>query len=266
MTAPRIDRRELDAFVDGELDLRRQLDIEAWVAEDAALRAEVARLRALRQVVREHAHYHAMPEALKRRLQGALGRPADAAPPGPRAATAPWWRWQSVGPRIAWRPAAALVLAGCALAAGTGALVWRAAEQQRRVDEVVASHVRAVLSQRLVDVASSDQHTVKPWLSSHLDFSPPVHELPGVVFVGGRVDYLDGRQVAVLVYRRRAHVIDVFIEPSSGPAQAPRLTSERGFHVLEQVREGMRSRIVSDLNVEELRAFAGTLAAADAPR
>ena len=121
-------------------------------------------------------------------------------------------------------------------------LVWlRSAQDERLLDDVVASHVRSTLGQHLVDVASSDHHTVKPWLSSKLDFSPPVNELPipGSVFVGGRVDYLDGRPVAALVYRQGQHVVNAFVWPSSEKDSKPAFSRERGFQTAHWSSGGM---------------------------
>lgn len=253
----RPDARELGAFVDGELDLPRQLALEALLAQDPRLQAEVAQLRRVRDAVREDGHYHAMPAALKRRLHAAAGRHdmPGSEHEAPAVALVRPSRWRAAPP---WATAAALA---ASLALGS-ALTWTSWQHDRQVQEAIAGHVRATLSQRLVDVASSDRHTVKPWLSARLDFSPPVHELPGAVFAGGRVDYLDGRPAAALVYRVRAHVIDVFIEPAAAADEPPRLASRRGFNVVEQVRAGMRYWIVSDLNAEELQAFVRSLDAA----
>jgi len=253
MSARPLDMQQLNAFVDGELDLTRQLEVEALVAQDAHWRSEVAQLRQLRDMVREQADYHRVPPALKERLHAL-------ASPGMNRVAA------RVKPRgSGWQPAAWSFALTCMLALGVGSAWWRAGQDDRLVQEAIADHVRATLSQRLVDVASSDQHTVKPWLSSRLDYSPPVRvpQWPALVFVGGRVDYLDGRPTATLVYRLRAHVIDVFVAPSTQGEQPPRIASQRGFNVVQQVRGGMRTWAVSDLNADELAAFVRALDAAD---
>jgi anti-sigma factor RsiW len=118
------------------------------------------------------------------------------------------------------------------------------------VAETVANHARATLSDRSIDVASSDQHTVKPWLSARLDYSPPVRDFSadGLSLVGGRLDYLDGHPVATLVYKYREHTIDVFVRPvvAGKPASVPKATTVRGFNVAHGTAAGMECWAVSD--------------------
>ena len=232
------------ALVDDELDFTGRLEMEARLARDPALRAEIESLRRLRETVRSGADYHRAPPGLRRRI-GALAGEASA-PPTPR----PRWR---IGHFVALASAAAL-----ALVVGATLVVGSSRHDEQLTQEVISSHVRATLGQRLVDVASSDQHTVKPWLSSRLDFSPPVQTLlaQGVVFLGGRVDYVDSRPVAVLVYKRREHVVDVFIWPTGEADQPARGTAERGFNVEHGAHGGMAFWLVSDLNRDELTTLA----------
>lgn len=256
--------QELNAFVDGELGLARQLEVEALLNADATLRAEVERLQALRAAVRGQAEYHVLPAALQARVQRMLpgattpetdaAGPASPAAPGLRAGAQRWF---------AWRP----LLSGLALASLAFVVVEHRPRgtDERLLQEVTASHVRSTVGERLVDVASSDRHTVKPWLSAHLDYSPPVGEvaMPALSFVGGRVDYLDGRPVAALVYRQRQHVIDAYVWPSTARDAGMQASAQRGFNHLQWVRGGMRFWLVSDLNAAELAAFAKALDRAD---
>ena len=132
------------------------------------------------------------------------------------------------------------------------------------VAEVTTAHVRATLGQHTVEVASSDQHTVKPWLSARLDYSPPVRDMAasGFVLAGGRLDYLDGRHVATLVYRYRDHVVDVFVRPLTTAARSPDtpLRSLRGFNVARASGPAFEWIAVSDVNAEALSAFVAALA------
>ena len=124
---------------------------------------------------------------------------------------------------------------------------------------MVASHVRSLmLPGRDVDVASSDQHTVKPWFNGRLTFSPPVKKLDGAGFelVGGRLDYLDRQKVAALVYKRRSHVINLFVWPAADrSARPPRTLTDQGYHVIHWSEGDLTYWAVSDLNEAELREF-----------
>ncbi|MDE2094359.1 MAG: anti-sigma factor [Burkholderiales bacterium] len=258
---PAIDPQTLNAFVDGELDLLSQREIEQRIEHDDALRGEVQALRRLRQHVRDLADYHPAPEAFRQRIAALVPAPATLPARGlVRKGTLQRW--------VNWRPMtvsfAALALAYLALNLGP----WPSAHDARIEREVVASHVRSTLGQHLVDVASSDQHTVKPWLSSKLDFSPPVPQslLPGSVFLGGRVDYLDGRPVAALVYRQGAHIVNSFVWPAHAADRAATLSEDRGFRIAHWSRAGMTHWVISDVNRDEFEALVRALEAAGGDR
>lgn len=256
------DSLQLTAFVDGELDLARQLEIEALLREDAALHAQVDRLLALREAVRSRADYHAAPAALRERIGQMTAAPAPkAAPSTPRpiSASAVLERW------FGWRPLVSALGGAAALAVALQFTLVPAQREEQLGQEVVASHARATLAQRLVDVESSDHHTVKPWLSSRLDFSPPVPQLnlPGTQFLGGRVDYLNGRPVAALVYRHAGHLVDAFVWPAAQGDARIAISSQRGFHLAHWTRNGMVHWVVSDLNPQEFSGLVRELNGAD---
>jgi anti-sigma factor RsiW len=132
--------------------------------------------------------------------------------------------------------------------------------------QLIDAQARSLQAQHLVDVATSDRHTVKPWFNGRLDFSPPVVDAAaeGFPLVGGRLDYVDGRTVAALVYQRREHRVDLFAWPASGRAAEPLAVAERrGFNVLHWTRDGMRHWLVSDLEVAEMKRLAGLVAASE---
>ena len=117
----------------------------------------------------------------------------------------------------------------------------------------------------LSDVVSSDQHTVKPWFNGRLDFSPPVHDFAGRGYplLGGRLDYLNGRPVAALVYGRRQHVISVFLWPADGPEGVAAPVVRKGYHILHWATPDLAYWVASDVGISELREFAGLLRLAD---
>jgi anti-sigma factor RsiW len=240
--------RLLHAYADGELDTAASVALEAVLAKDAALRAALERIRATSQAVREQADYHRAPAALAARLRVSI----PALPEDGRAAGRGARRW--------FAPAAAFA-AAAVLTWSIALTTLRPAADERLVDEALSGHVRATLSGRLYDVESSDQHTVKPWLSARLSYSPPVTDFAaeGFELRGGRVDVLDGRPVAVLAYQRRRHMIDVYVRPGDG--RGAREHARDGFIVEHAAAGGMEFWIVSDLNRDELVELARLLSA-----
>jgi anti-sigma factor RsiW len=237
----------LQAYVDGELDPAASLQLEAHLAENPAARAACERLRAISASVRDHADYHSAPAAFAARLRTAV--PAAPEDPARRAPRGSWFKLTAS-------------LAGVAILASVitvGAL--RPDKDDVIAQDVFAGHVRATLAGHLTDVVSSDQHTVKPWMSSRLDYSPPVADLSahGFQLAGGRLDYVGGRSVATLVYRRREHVIDVFVWPAREDA-AVQAAWRDGFNFSHFARHGMNFWIVSDLNRNELNDFTSLIA------
>jgi anti-sigma factor RsiW len=127
------------------------------------------------------------------------------------------------------------------------------------VDEVVASHVRSMLASHLLDVPSTDQHTVKPWFDGKLKFAPPVQDFAdhGFRLIGGRLDYLDGQEVAALVYQRNKHIINVFLWPAKpGANESPRSFSRYGYNAIQWARDGFNWWAVSDVSAADLESFA----------
>ncbi len=198
----------------------------------------------LRERIRHEATYHAAPPHLAARVLASL--PGESAVRG----RSRWNPWALVSGLSA---AFALVLA-----AGVYFLV--PGPDEKLVDEVLAAHVRSLMVDHAFDVASSDSHTVKPWFAGKLAFAPPVIDLTsqGFALVGGRLDYIDRRPVAALVYRHRQHLINLFILPASNDMRA-RTLERQGFHLTGWERAGMRWWAVSDLNAQELAQFRAAL-------
>jgi anti-sigma factor RsiW len=201
--------------------------------------------------VKRFATRYEAPPSLRERVTTAvraaeLRQPTAVREAPPRAF---WWQWATMG----------AVFASGVVVAWT--LTWFLAAQgefAQLSDDLVANHVRSLMVAHLTDVASSDQHTVKPWFSGKLDYTPPVRDLTqeGFPLVGGRLDYLDGRSVAALVYRRRLHTINLFVWPCDDTMGSgiKRLT-RRGYNIVSWCDGGMQFWAVSDLSAEEMQTF-----------
>ena len=152
------------------------------------------------------------------------------------------------------------VAAALLLATGT----WFLGAQGRRTESeygaVLDGHLRSLTPGHLTDVTSTDKHTVKPWFAGKLDFSPPVIDpaAEGFPLIGGRVDVMEGSDVAALVYSHRSHLINLFVRPAeTGTSVAAREVVRRGINIVSWADGGMRFWAVSDLNLEELEQFRG---------
>jgi anti-sigma factor RsiW len=248
-----------EAYLDGELELTRCLEVEQHVAGCADCMRRHSNLRLLGAQIRIEAPRHTAPAHLRDRLTRELKIPAP--PPSARVSAAP------AIPARAIKPMAAVVCSAL-----LGALIWTAIarhqDQHETIESAVVAHVRSLHANSLADVASTNQHTVKPWLTSKLDFAASVVDLSsdGFELVGGRVDHVAHQTVAAVVYRRREHVINVFMWPAKGAdAAAPALQVERGFNVFSWTAQGMNGAAVSDLNRDELQGLAQRLASAGNP-
>jgi anti-sigma factor RsiW len=224
----------LQADHDGELGASDAARLAAHLQGCAHCQAQAARLRDLSARLRQEIPAPSPPPQLTARVTG-LAAPARA--------------WRTL-PRQAPGFATGLALAACL------ALVLLPRAPHDGAGEAVAAHIRALQPGHLTDVLSTDRHTVKPWFAGRLDFSPPVRDFADVGFPlkGGRLDYMDNRPVAALVYARGAHVIDVLVRP--GAAMAAQGT-RNGYNFVRWSQDGMVFWAVSDLNAAELREFAG---------
>ena len=238
-------QRRLHPYLDQELDRPSALAIDQHLASCPRCKGVFATQSALRSGIRRHADYHhGAPRELAQRIRARLGTE-----PKRR------WQWPQIGH---WLPMGAA-------AAAAAVISWTAAIQyasrpsdEMLAEQVIAGHARAMVTSHLMEVVSSDQHTVKPWLSSKLDFSPPVPDLASAGFplAGGRLDYVDKRPVATLVYRARQHVIDLFVWPEAKPGDArTQALSKQGYNVVWWKQGGMNYWAISDVNAADLRTF-----------
>ena len=227
----------LGGLVDRELDAANTALAEAHVARCEGCREELERLLAVRSLVAIEGVRHAAPDTLVRRI---------AALPelSPMSAGRNWLPgWLAPG------------LAG-ALAASLAMVMLVPPATQSAVDqELVSSHVRSLQPGHLTDVQTTNQHIVKPWFNGKIDFSPPVPELAdkGFPLAGGRLDSVEGKTVAAIVYHRRLHTVNLFVWPAQGSGS--RSFVQDGFAVSEWSRNGLRFAAVSDIPPAELRQF-----------
>jgi anti-sigma factor RsiW len=241
----------LDAYADAELGPAEAAALDAHLRACAACREQHLAIRALKAAVRSNAAYRRAPESLRAALTERYRRrePDPVVGPARRG-----WFAQAL---------AASAVAAFAAATITYQLAIPSAYEMITAD-ALSSHARSLIAQQIVEVASSDQHTVKPWFNGRLDFTPPVRDTAaeGYPLVGGRIDYLNERQVAALVYKRRKHYIDVFVLPNErGSAREVRETARRGFTVLSWSDPSFDYIAVSDLDRHELQEFVGYLGA-----
>jgi anti-sigma factor RsiW len=239
----------IDSYLDGELDLVHNLDLERHLEACPACAPVRQRAIALRSAIRQRVPYFRAPLRLEQRVREIAQEPARATP----RASILSWRWAGA--------VAAMVLIVLG-AVGLGRNWLGSSHDDLVAQEIVAGHVRSLMANHLADVASTDQHTVKPWFDGKLDFAPPVVDLAqsGFPLVGGRLDYMDGRPVAALVYQRRLHYINLFVWPSAGGQNAALVPRTReGYNLLHWSQGGMTYWAVSDVARDDLQSFATLL-------
>ena len=237
----------LHAHADGELDVANSLELDRHLKTCAACAGENKSVRSLSAALRQSPLRYDAPDSLRREVRRMTR--ASGTETRPRLFQS-LWLWKS--------------LAFGASAVAFLAIVLRPAISvpDQMSNEAVASHVRSLMAEHLTDVASSDRHTVKPWFNGKLDFAPEVKDfaMEGFPLVGGRLDYLHGRPVAALVYRRNKHFINVFVWPAAH-ADSGELGGEnrRGYSVINREAVGLHYCLVSDLNEKELAGLANLL-------
>jgi anti-sigma factor RsiW len=229
----------LHALIDGELDAGHAREVEAHAASCAKCAAKLRAFRQMRDALSAVPVSYAAPQSLRAKLDRAL-------PTTGRASRREVLKGFTVG-------TAATAIA----ASGLFVMVMRKDDQQRILNETVSAHLRSLQADHLTDVQSSDQHTVKPWFNGRLDVAPPVVDLTaqGFTLLGGRLDYINGRAVAAIVYRRRVHVINLFVTQGAGPDRAATMETVQGFNIWLWNQQGLNFWAVSDINADELQEF-----------
>ena len=238
-----------DAYLDGEVTPAARAEIEAHLKDCAACRAELAARGDFSRRLKAGASYHEAPEGVIRSLAARLpesGKVLPLAPPVPIRSREAVWRPMAL---------AASFLLAILVSGGTGYFASLPAEGDRITQQVVDDHVRSLLAGHLTDVLSTDQHTVKPWFNGRIDTAPPVHDFAaqGFALEGGRLDYLDHRPVAALVYRHGKHPINLFVwaDPSQREG-LPSVTQLQGYNIRHWMDGDMSFWLVSDVEADAL--------------
>lgn len=231
----------LHALLDNELDAGHAREVETHIASCPACTAELAAQRDMQRMVADAKLRYTAPAGLRARIEASLPQPHR-------------------------QPSRRSVLRGFAMgsavsalaASGVVAVVLRQDDQQRILSEVVSAHLRSLQAGHLIDVVSTDQHTVKPWFNGKLDVAPPVIDLTaqGFTLVGGRLDYIDARAIGAVVYKRRQHIINLFVsQTSSTEHRPPKTQTMQGFNCRRWGERGLNFWAVSDIGNDELTEF-----------
>jgi anti-sigma factor RsiW len=227
----------LGGLLDGELDAANVASVEAHIARCSTCREELERQQELKRILGKEALRYKAPDGLSERVSAAL----------------PHSESRQYRTRIlSWVAPAA----GGALAASLAMLLLVHPARESSVDtQLISSHVRSLQPGHLIDVQTSDRHVVKPWFNGRVDFSPPVPELAdaGFPLAGGRLDSIDGKTVAAIIYHRRLHTVNLFVWPDDGGPS--RQSTDDGFAIAEWKENGLRFAAVSDIPPRDLDEF-----------
>jgi anti-sigma factor RsiW len=240
----------LHALIDGELDAGHAREVENHIAGCPRCAAALQDYREISKAIADAGARYTAPPELRRRIEAALPQPQPQAVPSRRAVL----RGFAMGSAVSALAATGLV-----------AIVLRNDDMERIQSEVVSAHLRSLQAGHLTDVLSTDQHTVKPWFNGKLDVAPPVIDLTalGFTLIGGRLDYVDGRPIGAVIYKRRQHVINLFVAQTANTERRTAKTSTlQGFNIRSWGDRGLNYWAVSDLAADELAEFGDKFEAA----
>jgi len=243
----------IDPYADGEMDAAGILELEKHFHDCPACALAWRNAQNLKKALKQDALFFTAPAELRRTIKAELHSQLKT--------ESRWnvWNWN-------WLSAATTSVATACLALLLTVTLTRPSAEQRLTQEIVSSNIRSLMANHMLDVVSTDQHTVKPWFNGKLDFSPPVKDLAAQEFplIGGRLDYIGGHSVAALVFQHRKHVINLFIWPVNGKDSKPAsLTPIQGYNVIHWSEADMTFWAVSDLNGKELMDFVQDFAAGE---
>ena len=256
----------MDGYLDGELDPVTSQKVEQHLRECSGCQQAYEVHTAVTHAISRGATYYKAPDELRQRIHASL-REAIGAPDSRGAAAEdplPVRRPEAVRRGVFfdmpwnWLALAAAIVLAAIIASSLLPKLWQPGADQFLATQLIASHVRSLMADHLTDVASSDQHTVKPWLDVKLDFAAPVVDLSGDGFplIGGRLDYLDNHSAAALVYQRRKHFINLFIWPTTpADSKEQKVVEREGYHLVHWADGDFTYWAVSDVNIIDLETF-----------
>ncbi|MBR2819528.1 MAG: anti-sigma factor [Reyranella sp.] len=252
----------VEPYLDGELPAGESVRFEAALEACPDCRGKLDRLRGLRSLIRELPAERA-PDLMRARLERELRAAIAAAAPLVESASSPTpGSAATPSPRLWSRRSAMAASLLVALGAGWVGGRYTGQDGSRETDELLAGYLRVGLGDRPVDVASSDQHTVKPWFAGRIDYAPPVYDLTSAGFplLGGRLDVLEGRRIAVLVYRRNQHRLALSLWPATASGDtAPVVSEQDGFAIARWRHAGFELRAIGDIAPKDMSVFAASI-------
>jgi len=239
----------LHPYMDNELETPLALQVSTHIKTCEACHAQLENLQQLRRLIQKNATSHTVPKLLKNKI-------ADKITLNTKSTSIFRWQWLA--------PATSSIT----LAASVLFFLSVPSQQDLSVNEVVSSHVRSLMDNHLTDVTSTDKHTVKPWFTGKLDFSPPVVDFAaeGFPLIGGRLEYLHHKNTAALVYKSNKHVINVFIAPTEKNNSSPKVSKQQGYNIVSWQKDHLAFDTISDLNERELKTFSQILIAGNSER
>jgi anti-sigma factor RsiW len=235
----------IDPYADGELDAGGILEMEKHIHGCPACALAWRNAQTLKKSLKQDSLFFTAPTELRQRVKAELRSQIETTPRWS------FWNWN-------WLTTATTSVATICLALLLTVTLTRPSTQQRLTQEIVSSNIRSLMADHMLDVVSTDQHTVKPWFNGKLDFSPPVKDLAAQEFplIGGRLDYIGGRSVAALIFHRNKHVINLFIWPANEKNSKPAASASiQGYNVIHWANAGMTFWAASDLNEKEMMEF-----------
>jgi mycothiol system anti-sigma-R factor len=267
----------MDGYLDGELDALTSQKIEQHLRECARCEQAYEVESTMAHAISQTAPYYKAPRELRERIQSSLHQAVGATSTQNVTNAAPSWverpevtrRGASFAVSWNWLALAAAIILAAIIGTTLLPRLRQPGSDQFLATQLIASHVRSLMADHLTDVASSDQHTVKPWLDMKLDFAAPVVDLAkdGFPLVGGRLDYLDNHAAAALVYQRRKHFINLFIWPTTPEdTKAQPTVAHQGYHLLHWGDSDFTYWAVSDVNIGDLENFKQLFEQQTAPR